>query len=500
MTMAAAETFLRLGITSVMTSQTNPRKHYDEAALHELSLSIEAHGILEPILVRDLGEQKKGTRYEIVAGERRYRAAMMMLDRTTEPGLPRKVAYQEYTLPALVREYSDEEALEIQVLENIHRQDFAPLEEAAGFRALIDKNPDKHSAESIATKIGRSPDYVWDLLSLLKLVLEAKRLLERGLIGKAHAVRIAREKPEDQKRIIAPPERDSFRPDSGLWAVDSYLPSDAEEKAGEKDPYFQLKPKSLRELDAWINDHVRFDLEHAAKAQPFSELVVETVEEAKTIEAEAGKKIWITHDYRVQDDAKDPEARTYGPQSWRRADGQEKSKTCDHSVLGVVAAGGGRGSSFAVCIARDRCKVHFGKEIKAKEQNERDRASGKTKRADNREARERARQEREEAKREAARVRWNKFLPALKKATLEAAAKRSAVNGPLYLLVLSELGLPSMTKPSELLRALMQRQVRGAFQYAWERDEPKLMKWAKALGVDVKACEPPAEKKAEAKS
>jgi ParB family chromosome partitioning protein len=83
-------------------------------------------------------------------------------------------------VPAIVREMTDDQVLEAQLEENIHRKDLTPLEEAAGYRRLIASNPTKHSAESIATRIGMSVGYVWDRLKLNDLIPEAKAILEQG--------------------------------------------------------------------------------------------------------------------------------------------------------------------------------------------------------------------------------------------------------------------------------------------------------------------------------
>jgi hypothetical protein len=101
------------------------------------------------------------------------------------------------------------------------------------------------------------------------------------------------------------------------------------------------------------------------------------VEEAAASLAAARRSSPITHEYRVADDARDESERTYGSQSWKRADGKEKSKTCEHSVLGVVVAGDGQGETLQVCVAATSASVHFGDVIKQREKNQKLRDSGK---------------------------------------------------------------------------------------------------------------------------
>jgi ParB family chromosome partitioning protein len=165
------EAYGRIPIGQLVPSKTNPRQHFDETYLAQLAESIAEKGLLEPILVRPLAGHHQ--RYEIIAGECRYRAS--------------KIANETH-LPAVIRRYTDEQALEVQLIENLHRQDLAPLEQARGFRALIDSNPTKHSAESIATRIGMSPAWVWDRMKLLDLVKDAQEILSQGRMTVGHAI------------------------------------------------------------------------------------------------------------------------------------------------------------------------------------------------------------------------------------------------------------------------------------------------------------------------
>jgi ParB/RepB/Spo0J family partition protein len=462
-------------IAEIMPSKTNPRTHFNDEYLQQLGQSIAEKGIVEPLIVRSL----RG-KLEIVAGECRYRAS--------------KLASQTH-LPCIVRSLTDEQALEIQIIENLHRKDLTPLEEAAGFRALIKTNPDKHSATTIAGRIGKSPSWVWDLMKLLDLVPEAKEILEQGLMSLNHAILIARLKPKEQKRAIRPDGGGLFTHEHVTTPLD--FEADKDKKPGE---YDKVKARTVRELNEWINDHIRFDVKQAAQAAPLLfETVAEKIEEAAARPGRGKKVVPITRDSYVQPEAKDGE-RTFTERSWRRADGTEKtthvypnkwldSPTCEHSVLGCVVVGPGQGEAFEVCIARDRCEVHWGKEIKAKASRQRQTAAGNG--SSPAEAKRVAEFQREQEQRRQKQERWTVLGPRLKKATF-VALEKVPTDKPLpkavYQHLLGVLRLPLNTKPDQLAHALLRKQVSGTFSYiGYESSD--MSAWAKALGVDVKALE-----------
>lgn len=445
---ALGERFDHLPIELIQPSATNPRQHFDDAYLADLANSVRDKGVLQPILVRPLPPSTKGNgkvradRYEIVAGECRYRASQLA-------GLTH--------LPAVIRAYTDEQVLETQLIENLHRQDLTALEQARGYRALIDTNPTKHSAESIATRIGMSPAWVWDRMKLLDLVPEAQRLLEAERMTVGHAILIARLKPGDQKRVIDPGAgRNGYHNGrDGLWQYDGgrlELDETEERRLEKTDKYHQLKPVSVRELETWIRDHIRFDVAHAAQAQPLVfEETKATVEQAAAQPGRGKKVIAITHEYRVADDARDDAERTYGSQSWERADGQKKSKTCEHSVLGVVVAGAGQGETLQVCVARDKCRVHFGKVIAQKEVNQKLRESGKGKQADRREAKQRETWEEANRKREAEAARWKALSGPAVKACAAKLKDKPITSAILCELLADVLGYRGTLKQVEAL-------------------------------------------------
>lgn len=161
---------VELPLMQLHASPTNPRKHFDQAALAELANSIRAHGVLQPILARGKGEG-----YEIVAGERRWRAAKIA-------GLA--------TMPVLIRELGDLETLEMQVVENLQRSDLHPLEEAEGYEQLMKLH--KQSADDVAAKVGKSRAYVYARLKLLALSPEAREAFYAGALVPSTALLVAR--------------------------------------------------------------------------------------------------------------------------------------------------------------------------------------------------------------------------------------------------------------------------------------------------------------------
>jgi len=162
----ADEELAQLPSNALKPGKYQPRTRMDEASLAELADSIKVRGIIQPIIVRPVG----GNQYEILAGERRWRAARLA-------GLER--------VPAVIREVPDEAALGIGLIENIQREDLNPLEEARGLKRLIDEFKLTH--EQVASAIGRSRASVTNLLRLLELAPGVQALLQDGKLDMGHA-------------------------------------------------------------------------------------------------------------------------------------------------------------------------------------------------------------------------------------------------------------------------------------------------------------------------
>ncbi|MDX2028509.1 MAG: ParB/RepB/Spo0J family partition protein [Alphaproteobacteria bacterium] len=157
-----------LPLTWLQPGAFQPRRHFDQEMLKGLAESIRERGILEPLLVRAAPGAQDA--YEIIAGERRWRAAQMA-------GL--------HDVPVLVRNISDREALEIGLIENIQRQDLSPLEEAEGYQRLLGEFG--HTQEALAKIVGKSRPHITNMLRLLTLPAPVKQMIDTGALTIGHA-------------------------------------------------------------------------------------------------------------------------------------------------------------------------------------------------------------------------------------------------------------------------------------------------------------------------
>jgi len=167
----------------LVVSPTNPRKTFDEDAMQELAASIRENGVLQPLLVRPRAERS----FEIVFGERRYRGAAMA---------------EKETVPVCIREMTDAQVLEAQLVENLQRQDVHPLHEAQGFAALLRLEEPKYSIELIAAKCGKSAGYVASRLRLTELAPAAVEAFTKDEIGLGHALLLAKLQPGQQEEAL----------------------------------------------------------------------------------------------------------------------------------------------------------------------------------------------------------------------------------------------------------------------------------------------------------
>lgn len=157
---------VELSINELEPNRSQPRKSFSDEAMSELADSIAQHGVLQPLLVRPL----LSGGYQIVAGERRWRASRMA-------GLT--------TVPALIRELTDSEVMQLALIENLQREDLKPLEEAQGYQALIDEHG--FTQDEISKTVGKSRPAVTNALRLLNLPEGIRSMLERGELTAGHA-------------------------------------------------------------------------------------------------------------------------------------------------------------------------------------------------------------------------------------------------------------------------------------------------------------------------
>ena len=150
----------------IQRGKYQPRADFDEAALEELASSIKSQGLMQPIVIRPIGPQK----YEIIAGERRWRAAQIA-------GLD--------SIPAVIRRVSDEAAIAMSLIENIQREDLNPIEEALALKRLQDEF--KLTQQEVADAVGRSRTAVTNLMRLVGLHIDVQKMLQTGLLEMGHA-------------------------------------------------------------------------------------------------------------------------------------------------------------------------------------------------------------------------------------------------------------------------------------------------------------------------
>jgi ParB family transcriptional regulator, chromosome partitioning protein len=155
----------RLPIEKIVPNPDQPRRHFDDTALAELAASIKEKGVIQPLIVR-----AKGDMFEIVAGERRWRATQRA---------------QVHDVPVVIRDFTDTEVLEIAIIENIQRADLNPVEEAAGYRALMDRFG--HTQEKLAEAMGKSRSHIANLMRLLSLPDDVQGMLRDGRLSAGHA-------------------------------------------------------------------------------------------------------------------------------------------------------------------------------------------------------------------------------------------------------------------------------------------------------------------------
>ncbi len=181
---ARAEGLREIPIERIRPNPEQPRRSFASEALEELAASIREKGVLQPLILRP--DPVTPGHYQIVAGERRWRAAQMA---------------QVHSLPAVLRDLSDSEVLEIAIVENIQRADLNPLEEALGYRQLMDRFG--HTQEAMAQALGKSRSHIANLLRLLGLPAEVQDHLREGRLSAGHArALVTAENPSELARRV----------------------------------------------------------------------------------------------------------------------------------------------------------------------------------------------------------------------------------------------------------------------------------------------------------
>ena len=158
----------KISISKLRPSPIQPRRIFEKASIAELADSIKSKGLVQPILVRP--SQSNPGEYEIIAGERRWRAAQVA---------------QLHEIPAVVRNLDDVESLEIAIIENVQRADLSPIEEAAGYKKLMENYG--HTQEALSEIVGKSRSHVANIIRLLSLPSSIQDMISQGLISSGHA-------------------------------------------------------------------------------------------------------------------------------------------------------------------------------------------------------------------------------------------------------------------------------------------------------------------------
>lgn len=333
----------------------NPRTTFDDEKLEALAASIEKDGLLQPILLRELASDNG---YELVSGERRYRAVKLL---------------GQGSIRAEVRKMSAEKAAELRLVENAQREDLHPLEEAEAFTRLLDRGT--YTVEQVAELVGHSVSYVYQRMRLTSLVEEVREAFLEGRISGGHATVLAKLGPDDQRRA--------------LYAI-HYQP-----RTFGTDNAFERRdgPLSVAGLQKWVRSKIYLDLHEAPfdaedaelypKAGPcttcpkrsgcnpslfpeldedaictdgtcFEEKVSRHVDEV-IAELEAGDRPWakITHRYNPPY-GESKKADVVYSSSWLEV---EEADACEFVEVGVFVAGLHRGETKMIC-REQTCPVH----------------------------------------------------------------------------------------------------------------------------------------------
>lgn len=239
-----------LEVTAVSPNPNQPRVHFDEESLVELSASIAEMGVLQPILVRPAGEGA----YELIAGERRWRAAQ-------RAGLA--------TIPAIVRPTDDVTSVEQALVENLHRSDLTPLEEAAAYQQLIEDFELTH--DQLATRVGKSRSAITNSLRLLGLPPAVQHLLADGQLSAGHARALLGTPDRSRQETLAKLSvaegwsvrmvEDAVRGDKAEDGADAAETTTPDPSGGSIDgagltPVTKLRPPGLLELEELLAEHL----------------------------------------------------------------------------------------------------------------------------------------------------------------------------------------------------------------------------------------------------
>jgi len=212
-------------LESIVPGSMQPRTHFDEASLQSLAESIRSHGIVQPLVVR-----RRGDGYELIAGERRWRAARLA-------GLTR--------VPVVVKDVPDDSLLEIALIENIQREDLNPIEEAQAYKKLIESVG--LTQEALASRVGRDRSYITNYLRLLRLPDDLQQLVIEGRLSTGHARTLLALSHVDLQRRMA---RKIIDDGLSVRALELLVHKSSEEKPAKKSPSAQEADPNVRAAES----------------------------------------------------------------------------------------------------------------------------------------------------------------------------------------------------------------------------------------------------------
>lgn len=220
---------VEIPLTQLRANPYQPRKTFDEDAIKELAESIREHGVIQPIVVR---QAIKG--YEIIAGERRFRASQLL---------------GNATIPAVVRSYNDQQVMEIALIENVQREDLNAIEIAIAYQAIM--NQFSLTQEELSLKVGKSRSHIANFLRLLSLPDEIKDHVSRGTLSMGHARALAGIKDDAKRKEHAKAALDnewSVRElEQAIQKIEVKGKTKSKSKNPKRDPYLEDAERSLRE-------------------------------------------------------------------------------------------------------------------------------------------------------------------------------------------------------------------------------------------------------------
>lgn len=296
--------------------KNNSRKVFPAAEGEKMKASIKRHGIIQPLVLRPIEHG-----YELIAGERRFRAAIAL-------------GYE--IVPARIRPMTDDEAEEQRLAENLMRLQLTPLEEAEAYERLLKGRPTTEAVRDVATMACQPVAHVYRMLTLTRLTPQIRDLLARDILPLRYALKLARVASQDQ-----------------ATALDlCFLP------LHDGDRYQLQNLKSLRDLDSWLDKHVRLN----PRSDDATWLFPEVVKQVQQTEAQKKTRLLQLSTLHLHTDRTEP--RPILAQGWKAID---PAKPCAHARDGLIVLGEGRGDVVLVCAAKKECLKHWPRPVKTAE-------------------------------------------------------------------------------------------------------------------------------------